>query len=159
MEADCSHSLLSGVIVVRTANFTEAEFTATSKPVINRLPAIFAPNAQETLDMLQRIRDLVGKPIIVTSGYRSAELNRMVGGVPTSDHQFAMAGDIVSPAYGTPLQLARFLAPRVEELGIGQLIYETTRTAQWVHVSTRLHLANRVISSINGKFIQGIHAK
>ncbi len=145
--------------MVRTANFTEAEFTATSKPVINRLPAALAANAQLTLEMLQRIRDAIGKPVTITSGYRCPELNRMVGGVSTSDHTLAKSGDIISPAYGTPLQLAQFLAPRVDELGIGQLIYETTRTAQWVHASTRLNLANRVISYIDDKYIQGIHAK
>lgn len=145
--------------MVRTANFTEAEFTATSRPVPNRLPAALAGNAQLTLEMLQRIRDEIGKPITITSGYRCPELNRMVGGVRTSDHLSAQAGDIISPAYGTPLQLAQFLAPRVRELRIGQLIYEITRTSQWVHVSTRLNLANRVISSVNGKFIQGIYAK
>lgn len=88
------------------------------------------------------------KPIIVTSGYRAPAVNKAVGGVATSDHTQGMAADIVAPAWGTPLQIARALAPLVGALGIGQLIYEHVGGKAWVHISTRLpdKPANRVIT-------------
>lgn len=44
--------------------------------------------------VLQPIRDIWGKPMTVGSGYRCPELNKMVGGVPTSQHQKGEAADI-----------------------------------------------------------------
>jgi hypothetical protein len=44
----------------------------------------------EAMDALQRLRDRLGKPMIVTSAYRSPEHNRRVGGASASRH---LAGD------------------------------------------------------------------
>ena len=75
-------------------------------------------------------------------------MNKAVGGVTTSDHAQGRAADIVAPRYGTPLQIARALAPLVDVLGIGQLIYERFGSTAWVHVSTRVpdKRVNRVIT-------------
>lgn len=43
---------------------------------------------------LQRARDALGKPIIVTSGRRCVEHNRVVGGVYGSYHISGMAADV-----------------------------------------------------------------
>ena len=47
--------------------------------------------------ILQPLRDAYGKPIIVSSGYRSPALNKAVGGVPNSQHQYGQAADIQAP--------------------------------------------------------------
>ncbi len=59
-----------------------------------------------------------------------------------------MAADFIAPSYGTPVQIARVLAPQVSVLGIGQLIYEHIGGKAWVHVSTRIpeRPSNRVIT-------------
>lgn len=49
---------------------------------------------KEALDALQRLRMLVGKPIIINSGYRSAAYNKAVGGAKNSYHMKGMAFDI-----------------------------------------------------------------
>jgi zinc D-Ala-D-Ala carboxypeptidase len=54
--------------------------------------------------------------------------------LPASDHLRAMAADFKAPAFGTPLEVCRALAPHLDDLGIGQLIHEF---GTWVHVSTR----------------------
>ena len=36
--------------------------------------------------ILDPVREMYGKPIVVTSGFRSSFLNRLVGGVSTSQH-------------------------------------------------------------------------
>lgn len=56
-----------------------------------------------------------------------------------------MAVDFKAPGFGTPYDIAKALAPKVGELGIGQLIHEF---GSWVHVSTRRpsNEVNRIIT-------------
>lgn len=46
---------------------------------------------------LQAVRDVLKRPIIITSGYRNVSHNRAVGGHPNSYHVRGMAADIVVP--------------------------------------------------------------
>ncbi len=48
----------------------------------------------EAMDTLQRMRDLLGAPIRITSGYRSKAHNRAVGGASRSQHLLGKAFDI-----------------------------------------------------------------
>lgn len=87
-------------------------------------------------ELLERIRERLGVPVTVTSGYRCPPLNRAVGGVTSSDHTQGHAADIVAPGFGTAQQVAAALAPLVGTLGIGQLLFENINGKSWVHVST-----------------------
>jgi hypothetical protein len=142
-----------------SAHFTLTELTesATAKrlQLDNTPPAELLPRLILVAEMLERIRTQLQAPIIVTSGYRGAQLNRAVGGVSSSDHTQGHAADIVAPGYGTPYQIAKTLAPLVSVLGIGQLILEGIGGKQWVHVSTRVpeKTVNRVIT-ITGQGVQ-----
>lgn len=49
---------------------------------------------EPALDKLQSLRDSLGKPLIVNSGYRSPAHNRAVGGAPASKHMLGTAFDI-----------------------------------------------------------------
>lgn len=138
-----------------TRHFTLQEFTASDtasrRPDIdNSLPPELLLEARRTCEMLERIRarlsDLAGQtvPIILTSGYRCLQLNRLIGSGDGSDHVRAMAADFKVGRF-TAYQVARSLAPAVDELGIGQLIHEY---GSWVHVSTKrpAHAVNRIIT-------------
>lgn len=46
------------------------------------------------MDKLERMRDILGKPIIVNSAYRTPDYNLKVGGVPDSEHTKGTAGDL-----------------------------------------------------------------
>lgn len=46
------------------------------------------------LELLDKIREEYGSPIVVTSGYRSEAHNRAVGGVSNSTHTLGLASDI-----------------------------------------------------------------
>ncbi len=48
----------------------------------------------ELLQKLQQLRDLIGKPIMVNSGYRTPEYNKRVGGAKNSYHMQGKAVDI-----------------------------------------------------------------
>lgn len=83
---------------------------------------------------LQVLRDEVGKPIKITSGYRSPEHNAKVGGVKSSRHLTGEAADF-KIAGMTPKEVAAVIekliaAGKMEEGGIG--IYST-----WVHYDHR----------------------
>lgn len=140
-------------------HFTLEEFTAsavaTAKRIDNMLPPELLANARATAEMLERIRDLLSArgnytvPLQLSSGYRSPALNLAVGSSSTSDHPRGQAADWTAPAFGTPLQICRVLAPLVSMLGIGQLIYECPSAGRrWVHTGTRIpeRPANRVIT-------------
>jgi zinc D-Ala-D-Ala carboxypeptidase len=78
---------------------------------------------------MEKIRTLLGdRHIAVHSGYRSAEVNRAVGGVVTSAHCHGLACDFVCPAFGTPAEVA--LAILKSDIEYDQLILEYG----WVHV-------------------------
>jgi len=133
-------------------HFTLAELTSSTKAAqlgIDNTPAPeLLPRLVLTAEMLERIRSTLNVPIIVTSAYRSRQLNRAVGGVTSSDHTQGHAADIIAPGYGSAYEVAKTLAPLVSVLGIGQLILEGINGKQWVHVSTRTpeKLSNRVIT-------------
>ena len=48
----------------------------------------------EAMDKLQSLRNRLGKPLIVRSGYRSPSHNSAVGGAPASKHMLGTAFDI-----------------------------------------------------------------
>lgn len=49
---------------------------------------------QNLIDGLQKLRDKIGKPIYVLSGYRCFKHNDEIGGAPTSQHMYGRAADI-----------------------------------------------------------------
>ena len=70
-----------------SANFTVAEFACKdgSDPV-------FVDSSLAAL--LQKIRDHFGRPVVITSGYRTAAHNAAVGGSKSSQHLLGRAADI-----------------------------------------------------------------
>ena len=79
------------------------------------------------------------EPIIISSGYRSAELNRKVGGSPTSNHLTGCAVDI--RCYG-PEQMIR-MASILLDIADGtkrefdELILEKRGSTYWIHFAVR----------------------
>lgn len=76
--------------MIQTQNFNQSELEhstkASKKGIKNTIPNEYLQNAKELLEALQVIRDSIGKPITITSGYRCPELNKLVGGVSNSSH-------------------------------------------------------------------------
>ncbi len=69
------------------------------------------------VDKLQMLRDLVNKPIIVTSGCRCKKYNKHIGGVNNSPHLLGLAVDTQVEGM-TPTTLA-ILASRIHHIRIG----------------------------------------
>lgn len=118
-------------------NFSYAEFerseTARNAGITNVITEFRVRDAirELTLTVLQPLRDASGAQIVISSGYRCPELNALVGGVPTSQHEKGEAADIMSRLL-TPLELARLIVSL--ELPFDQLILYPA----FVHVSHKL---------------------
>ena len=69
-----------------SANFSRSEFRCSHCGV--------AVVDQALVDVLQRMRTRVGRPLTIVSGYRCAVQNRRVGGIRTSMHLRGMAADV-----------------------------------------------------------------
>ena len=86
--------------------------------------------------IFQPIREHFGVPIYISSGYRSAALNRAVRGSSSSQHCKAEAMDIDADRYGKVTNKEIFDYIR-EHLEWDQMIWEFGNDSQpdWVHVS------------------------
>ena len=85
-----------------STHFTLSEFersaTAEKYGIDNRVPSKFVPTLQQICqEVLEPLRSFVGKPIIITSGYRCNQLNVKVGGAYASQHTLGEAADIQLP--------------------------------------------------------------
>lgn len=74
-----------------TPNFALEEFACHDGTAV---PAPFLANVRELARNLQALRDLVGRPVHVLSGYRTPTWNAKVGGVQGSQHLLARAADL-----------------------------------------------------------------
>ena len=83
---------------------------------------------RELLERLQALRDTLGRPVIINSGYRNPSHNKAVGGSPNSYHIKGMAADIRVPGISPAA-----LAEAARQAGFrGVIIYDT-----FVHVDVR----------------------
>ncbi len=84
-----------------TKNFQLSEFACHDGTPV---PTHLIGNVQLLANNLQVLRDDIGQPITILSGYRTPAWNKKVGGKPQSFHMKAMAGDLVVKGW-TPKQL------------------------------------------------------
>ena len=126
-----------------TTNFTlyemEKSNTAAKYKLNNTIPDKYRDNAIRLIKtVLQPIRTAWGKPINISSGYRSSSVNQKVGGAKNSDHLFAAAADI-TPSNGDTKGLWDVIIKLKDEgkIDCRQIIWEygTKNAPRWIHVS------------------------
>ena len=115
-------------------NFTMSELIYSNEAIkknINNTPDVESLDNMLLLiaSVLQPIRNAIKKPMIITSGYRSPKLNKVVGGKPNSQHLKGQAVDFKIKGL-KPKQIVEF----IKNMGIefDQLINEYDT---WVHIS------------------------
>ena len=93
------------------------------------------------LEVLQPLRDYVGAPIHINSGYRCKALNEALDGVKGSQHLTGQAADIHVENTEHLLKMMHFI---MDETDFDQLIWEKNKAGvQWLHVSHKRNGNNR----------------
>lgn len=152
-----------------TAHFTLEELVHSDTAIrlgINNAPPIdIVPNLRVTAEGLERCRDILGVPIIVLSGYRCPELERILCAKDYSawcarrglaennltwaqyfevkGHPRGWCADFIAPAFGDPLAVIRALLRAEPPLKFDQLIQEGT----WVHKSVAPAMRQQVLTA------------
>lgn len=118
-------------------NFTLFELTYSD--TANKLGFKNLPTQEEIRNLgalvqnvLQPLRDMLGKPITITSGFRNKLLNQKVGGASNSQHLYGQAADIIVLGMNVE-DLYNYI--KNSNLIYDQLILEQTKKDKWVHIS------------------------
>ena len=119
------YSLAKNGNLALSANFKVREFRCRdgSDPVFI---------SSRLVEILQDIRDHFGKPVTITSAYRTSSHNKKVGGSSQSQHLYGMAADIVVQGVRPELvaAYAEQLLPGTGGIGI-------YRKSGFVHIDVR----------------------
>lgn len=120
--------------MILSQHFSLAEFefsqTATRNGIDNKATADAVRNLRRlAVSLLEPLRAAIGRPVRITSGYRSPPLNRLIGGAANSAHMRGLAADIVVPGMSSR-DVCRAVA--LLDLPFDQLIDEF---GSWCHVA------------------------
>lgn len=112
-------------------NFSFKELTKTNTGLDNIPDDMnIVKNLVRLAEFLQTIRNELHLPIIVSSGYRSREVNERVGGVSSSYHVKGLAADIKCKDMDKLLAVLREHLMECDQIGIYFNNYEQL----WIHV-------------------------
>ena len=106
--------------------------SGSKRPSAERRPPLAPPNSGGEID--------TEEPIIINSGYRSPELNKKVGGSPTSNHLTGCAVDIRVAGIEQALRYAVILMDYADETrqDYDEILIEKNRYgAIWLHFAVR----------------------
>jgi putative chitinase len=119
-----------------TEHFELSEFTKSDYALRNGIANIASPNILGNLKFnalgMEKVRELLGNPINISSGYRSPILNKAIGGSETSAHCLGFATDFTCRQFGTPEEITRTI--KSGGIQYDQLICEGGANG-WVHIS------------------------
>lgn len=134
-------------------NFGLNEFlysdTANRLGIDNRPSVLVIDNLKYlVLNIMQPTRSHFDKPILITSGFRCAMLNKAVGGKPSSQHLMGQACDFIMPNV-SPKLVFEYIK---NNLDFDQLLFEYDNHGnRWIHVSHRKDGKNRKHAIFNYK--------
>ncbi len=119
--------------------------TAKSKGISNIPSADVLENMKHVAEnIFEKVREHFAKPIKVSSFFRSAALNKAIGGSATSQHVLGEAMDMDGDVYGSPSNKEIFEYIKAN-LVFDQIIVEGIQDGMiaWVHVSLKRKGTNR----------------
>lgn len=144
--------------------FSLQEFTfsawAERNGVDNSVPPALMDTALATLKKMDVIREFMGFPIFISSGYRNLRVNRAAPSGDTSDHLKALAVDCKIKSM-SPYIMCKALIPHMERFGIHQIIREFNAPGTlsgWTHLgfNPATKAVNRILTIDSRGTRQGI---
>lgn len=129
--------------------FTFVEFTRSENaiklgynndPILNNESDALCHIELLVAKLLDPIREFIGEPVVITSGYRSEQVNKAVGGVHNSQHRKGQAADFIIPSIEAPL-LTDLFWEISDRFDFDQLIYYNKQG--FMHISYVCKLLNR----------------
>ena len=116
-------------------HFTLEELTITEHREFDNEPnEVERANLVRLANFLEQVKELLGgKPVMVNSAFRSAQVNQAVGSAPTSQHRVGCAADLRVPGM-TPNEVVQAIIS--SNLPYDQCIREFDR---WTHLSITNH--------------------
>lgn len=136
-------------------HFTLAEMIASQEAARRGIDNTPTPEVlealKETCAQMEKVRALLGKPILVSSGYRCPALNEAIGGWKYSAHMTGRAVDFICPRVGSPYDVCK--AIEASDIEYDQLIHEF---GAWTHISfARALRRNSLTIFADGKGYRG----
>lgn len=125
-------------------NFTLLELTQTSHEDLQQQniqkaleQPVYGNLERLATEVLQPVRDALGSPIGVNSGFRCPALNARINGSKTSQHLKGEAADITlgSPEKNKALFALIVQLMKAGKIRVGQVILEQPKGSSWIHVS------------------------
>lgn len=115
---------------------------------INNMPSsvVIQHAKQFLIPGIEQIRRLLGKPMLISSGYRSPDLNKATpGSSNTSQHTLFEAIDFTSPEFGPVLDIAKKI--QYSNIKFDQMIFEY---GAWIHISFSKVCRGHILSKYSG---------
>lgn len=107
--------------------------TARQKSIENLPSWEVVLNLQRLATFLDWLREDWGSGIRVSSGFRNYALNKAVGGVDESCHQYGTAADI-QPVNGKFEEFKKFVVNWLKDKDFDECIIERSKKAEWIHL-------------------------
>jgi len=127
-------------------HFTIEELTFSERARVQGIDNTPTPEALENIKALmaglEEVRALLGKPMLISSGYRCPELNRAIGGAKKSAHVDGFAADFTCPQFGAPHKVVKAIA--ASGIRFDQCIFEDMGSG-WVHISFAPEMREQVL--------------
>ena len=122
-------------------HFTLGELTKTRHQTADgNIPSrVVIENLIRVCEWLEGLRGRWNEPIVINSGYRSPEVNRLAGGVPSSNHVTGCAVDIRCAGKEQMIRYASILLDIADESKreFDELLLEQHGSVCWLHFAVR----------------------
>lgn len=123
-------------------HFSFNELTNTSHsevlPQNREYAKAFMKQLKYTAGALEEVRELLGVPMTITSGYRMPQLNKAVGGSATSKHTQGLCADFIPIGMSVKEAFAKITANKDKLLSVRKVIIEGVKGKNWIHLQAKV---------------------
>ena len=113
----------------------------------------FEKQMRYTACTLEEIRNVLGVPMKVTSGFRNNALNKAVGGSATSGHTKGLCADFIPIGMEVLEAYALIMDNKDKCPSLKKCIFESIKGARWLHIETKTEAnqPTQFYTTTNGK--------